>query len=233
MTTDGLPPSRHPSVTAFDATLSQTVDAHATALFPTRSLELQRAAAEAFAQLAERAREAKVDAVRDHDEDAASRLLMGECCAEALCERLRLWIAFREGQMDAAWAHLVQAQVAFEAAIRAHPAGAQFQKLAAEMHALEALVFPPQLFLSTGWVTRASECTVCGAAFGTCDHVQGRVYGGEFAGRHVTDAEPREVSVVKVPDDKMCRAFEMVDEGVRRNVLTWEPCETPNEAGAG
>jgi hypothetical protein len=76
-------------------------------------------------------------------------------------------------------------------------------------------------------VIRRSECSLCGCAFGACDHIEGRVYGGEFARRVVTEAEPREVSFVETPDDKGCRAYTIDSDGVTRNVLTWE--EVPEE----
>src|SRR4051794_14226221 len=115
MTSELPPPSRNAAVLEFDRALHDALELHAKALPPTRSLELKRVASVAFTQLAEQAVRLKRAAVEDGDEDAAARLLMGECFAEGLCEKLRMWTAFREGDMDAAWAHLVQAQVAFEA----------------------------------------------------------------------------------------------------------------------
>jgi hypothetical protein len=180
--------------------------------------------------LRRRAGELKAEARADGDEDAAARLLMGECFVQGLGDRTRLWIAVREGRMNEAWAALVHAQVAFEASIRAHPAGEQFQGLLSEVEALEGIVFPPQTFVSAGMLIRESRCSICERPFGTCEHIQGRVYGGEFAGRIVSEAEPYEISFVDIPDDKMCRAFRAEDsEGVMRCTLTGDPIDEPEQ----
>jgi hypothetical protein len=230
MATEANKTSGHRAVLAFDEELHSTIAAHAKALYPTRALELQRAAADAFADLEKTALSLKSEAVRDGDEDAAARLLMGECIAETLHARLRLWLAFRNGDMDAAWAWLVRAQNAATAGIRAHALGDQLRPLSLELQTIEDLVFPPQMFISTGWITRRSECTICAQPFGSCQHVNGRVYGGEFASRLVTEGEPLEVSVVDVPDDKMCRAYTMTVDGIERDVLTWGLPQTSQAA---
>lgn len=223
-------PSQNPAVIEFDRELHKTLAAHGSALCPSRALELQCAAAAALAELLERGADLKIKAKETGDEDAAARILLGECLIEGLMAGCRLWIAFREGEMDLAWEWMVRAQSAFEAAIRAHPGGAeQARDRLADMEALEVLLFPRQAFLSTGMVIRHSECSLCGAAFGSCDHIEGRVYGGEFARRIVTEAEPREVSIVETPDDKGCRAYTIESDGVNRNVLTWE--EVPRDQG--
>jgi hypothetical protein len=224
MATDLSPPV-HPATTEFDEAFRETIAENAVALHASRSLALQSTAAAAFSDLEATAVELKKQAVRDGDEDAAARLLMGECLADGLKSQLRMWIAFREGRMDDAWSWLVHAQTAFAAAIRAHLAGDQFRHFAEDMSALEVLLFPRQLFLSTAWITRRSQCTLCDAPFGSCEHIHGRVYGGEFAGRLTTEGEPIDVSIVDVPDDKNCRAHAVTADGVQRNVLTWEPTD--------
>jgi hypothetical protein len=223
MSPDEGRPSQNPAVTQFDRELHETLAAHAKALYPSRTLDLQGAAAAAFAALLERGEALKLKAKTSGDEDAAARILMGECFVEGLMASCRLWIAFREGKMNPAWDWMVRAQCAFEATIRAHPAALeQARERLVHMEALEVLLFPRQAFLSTGMVIRRSKCSICGTAFGSCNHVEGRVYGGEFARRVVAEAEPREVSFVETPDDKGCRAYTIESDGVNRDVLTWD-----------
>jgi hypothetical protein len=225
-TEDG--PSQNSAVIEFDRELHEVLAAHGKALYPSRDLELQRSAASALSALLKRGEALKVQAKDSGDEDAAARILMGECLVEGLMASCRLWISFREGEMDNAWEWLIRGQGAFEAAIRAHlDTPPLARERLAHLEALEVLLFPPQAFLSTGMVIRQSECSLCGCAFGSCDHIEGRVYGGEFARRVVTEAAPREVSFVETPDDKGCRAYTIDSDGVNRNVLTWE--EVPRE----
>ena len=221
MATDPAP-SRHPSVVDFDRALRNALEEHAVAFPASRSLALKREAVRAFASLEELAVRLKRVAAADGDENAAARLLMGECFADGVKTRLNMWIAFREGDMEQAWSCLIHAQRCFECAVRAHPSGNQFKESLTELHVLEESLFPKQVFLSTGWITRRSECTLCGASFGSCEHIRGRVYGGEFASRITTEADPVEVSIVDLPEDKMCRIYEITSEDVRRSTLTWE-----------
>ena len=52
---------------------------------------------------------------------------------------------------------------------------------------------------------------------GECDHIQGYVYGGRFAGIRVTEADLRDTSLVDVPADKHCLAFRVTStiDGIR------------------
>ncbi len=116
-------PFCHPAVREFDDALAAALDEHGVALYPSRALSLQRAAAVAFGELEEIAVNLKRSASSDGDENAAARLLMGECFADGLKSRLNMWIAFRENEMDEAWGWLVHGQNALNAAVRAHRSG--------------------------------------------------------------------------------------------------------------
>jgi hypothetical protein len=218
-----------PEVVEFDAAIEAVNDAHAAALPAARSLALQRDAADAYDALVQEASRLKAKVVERGDEDSAARLLCGECAAGALASTLRLWIAFKEGDMKTAWNRMVDAQQAWTGALRAHPIGQQFRRLASVPFQVERVLFPHVAFMSVGMVVRESECTICGETPGECDHVKGRVYAGRFAGVLVTEAELRETSLVDIPADKRCRVEQITENGVTRDTLTWEVVKRPNE----
>ena len=229
-------PAREPDrvdvseIAEFDAAMEAVNDAHAAALPAARSIALQRDAADAYEALIGEAGRLKAKVVARGDEDSAARLLCGECVAGALMSTLRLWIAFKDGDMSTAWNRTVDAQVAWTGALRAHPIGAQFRRLAVVPFQVEHVLFPHIAFLSSGMIVRKSECTICGETPGECDHIRGHVYGGKFAGILVTEAEPREVSIVDVPADKRCRVEQITSDGVTRDTLTWEVLSTSDSA---
>lgn len=206
----------------FDATFEATNEKHAAALPAARHLPLQKAAADAYREVTREALRLKKRVVERGDEDSAARLLCGECAAGAMMSTLRLWIAFKEGDMASAWNRIVDAQQAWSGALRAHPIGQQFRRLAVIPFQAETVLFPHIAFMSVGMIVRQSKCTICGETPGECDHVRGHVYGGKFAGIHVTDAEVRDTSLVDIPADKRCRVERITIDGVQRDALTWE-----------
>lgn len=219
-----------PEVAEFDAAIEAVNEAHAAALPAARSTALQRDAAEAYDALIQEAARLKASVVERGDEDSAARLLCGECAAGGLASTLRLWIAFKEGDMSTAWNRMVDAQQAWTGALRAHPIGQQFRRLAAVPFEVERVLFPHVAFMSVGMVVRKSECTICGETPGECGHVKGRVYAGRFAGILVTEADLRETSLVDIPADKRCRIETITTEGVTRDTLTWEVVSAPADA---
>lgn len=211
-----------PELIEFDATFEATNEKHAAAMPAARHLPLQKAAADAYREVTHEASRLKKKVVERGDEDSAARLLCGVCAAGAMMSTLRLWIAFKEGDMATAWNRTVDAQQAWSGALRAHPIGRQFRRLAATPFQVETALFPHIAFMSVGMIVRQYECTICGETPGECDHVRGHVYGGKFAGIHVTDADLRDTSIVDIPADKRCRVERITMDGVQRDAMTWE-----------
>lgn len=87
------------------------------------------------------------------------------------------------------------------------------------MHMLEELLYPQPLFFSIGVIVEASECSICGAEYGSCDHLAGEAYMGEVCVRMITKLrEVREFSVVEEPANKHCRAYTF-SKGVTRDLV--------------
>jgi len=204
-----------------DQELRSVSEEHGKFRYACRDIDGQRAAGEAFADLANRADAAREAAAMAENEDTASRFLSAQCACEAFAGELRMLVQLKLGDADAAWNLLVQAQRDVAAAVRAHPVGEQFEGLADELHAYERLLFPKQIFMSTGWLIMTSHCSICSSPYGECEHIGGRAYMGQFCARVITEAQPQEVSIVETPEDKQCRVLTIGEGGVTRDVLSW------------
>lgn len=155
------------------------------------------------------------------NEDSANACLALECMLRALGFELAMWLAIKEGNHDVAWDYLIGAQNSASAAARAHPCGANGLKRLPLYAAIEELIFPPQVFMSTGGVVKRQICSICDQAYGDCDHISGRPYAGRFCQIVVTEIDLAEVSFVECPKDKRCRVLEFSEGTGWRNKMTW------------
>jgi hypothetical protein len=192
-----------------------------TFLFATRESALQRDASERMGSLLTHLHALKAEAIRMNDEDRANLLLGYECVAECLIHELTMWIRLKEGTPDAAWDSLVGAQMAAAAAARAHRGFGHLSRQAQRLEAIETIVFPPQVFISTGWIVGYQECSICAAEYGECGHVAGRPYMGKFCAIVAGDLKANHVAIVESPADKRCRITHFDVDGGRRNRMTW------------
>ena len=196
--------------------------------FMTRAVEHQERAADRLEDLKSEAISLKGEAAQAADEDAANRCLCIEKMADALRSQLLMWICLKQDRMDDAWDHLIDAQTQTRSSMQAHDMASHLQAYSERLHAIEELVFPPQVFLSVGGIIRGSRCSVCGEEYEECPHVKGRPYMGELCVREITDFEVREGSIVDTPANKHCRVIRLTDEeGVKRNWMTWREVEEP------
>lgn len=138
-----------------------------------------------------------------------SNLLMGFIChIRSIQSELRAYLHMKGGDMSAAWDAIVDARNASCAATRANSMYVDVCKVRiSRLDEMEKLLFPPQLFLSVGGVAKSSECSICNADYRNCNHVAGRIYNGKFCSRIITKMDLNEVSVVKDPVDRRCRAI--------------------------
>ena len=186
-----------------------------------RASELQQAALEALEQLIPKIAEEKARAVKDKNEDYANMLLGCECVAAVLIAELKMWILLKQEKPDAAWDHLVSAQQASLSAVRAHDGFSHLAFHRQRLEVIEQIVFPPQVFLSVGLITKRQECSVCGCEYEDCEHLAGKPYMGQFCSIVVHETELQEASIVEYPADKRCRVMDFSVEGGKRNRMTW------------
>jgi hypothetical protein len=198
-----------------------------------RADEFQQAQQEHLGDLEQEAHRLKENAVGRRDEGSANQLLSAELILRALTHELQMWVALKERRYAEAWDLLISAQDATQAALQAYPDLDGVDYHVQRLHAIEKVVFPEMMFMSTGYVIDSIECSICGEELGECDHIKGRPYMGRLCHGIVRKIKRiREVSIVHEPADKRCRIFSFSENGVKRDLLTWqvlsEPLDTQN-----
>ncbi len=194
-----------------------------------RDSGLQREACAELEELLEQVALEKAKAISEANEDYANLLLGCEFVSEALAAELQMWLALKSDDPDKAWDQLISAQYLSTLAARAHDRFRHLERHRLRLEAIERLVFPPQVFFSTGMQIRSLECSICGREYEDCEHLAGKPYMGELCClvvREITDVD--HVAVVEQPADKRCRALGIKVEGGTRNRMTWriEPDES-------
>ena len=206
---------------AFIDRLNEAVEGCQVFIYITRDSDLQRQAGTTLnEQLAAIAAE-KADAVRRGAEEYANILLGCQSLATGLKAEIEMWLLLKEGRPDEAWNRLVQAQYALADAIRADAGFGHLTRQLDRLLAIETLVFPPQVFLSSGMIVKNQICTICGQEYEDCEHVKGRPYMGEFCRVRLIPSQVDHVAIVDTPANKRCRIFKFGVEGGYRNRMTW------------
>jgi hypothetical protein len=196
--------------------------------FATRAKEFQLQACEKLAELKERASKIKNEVIASIDNDSANCMLSFEEMINALINELKMWVALKDDDPNSAWGFLVNAQHATRTAMQAHETANHLESYVKRLHALEQLLFPPQLFVSVGLVIENSKCSICGQQYGECDHVKGKAYMGKMCVRIIEKIQEfKEISIVKEPGSKHHRAYQFTDGGVTRDVMTWRSIPPP------
>ena len=186
-----------------------------------RSGELQREACKTLDVQAEKLANEKARAIAARDEGLANLLLGCQCVNTSLLAELRMYLLLKEEKPDDAWDQLVLAQDGAIDATRAHPVFAHLVHQSAKLEAIEQLVFPPQVFISSGFLAANQECSICCAEYGECDHLLGKPYMGKFCHIIARNLSVDHVAIVDSPADKRCRVRSFSVEGGNRNRMTW------------
>lgn len=140
-----------------------------------------------------------------------------------------MWILLKQDKPDEAWERLVAAQMGCIDATRAHRGFAHCVQRLKALEQLERQIFPPQVFMSAGFVANRLDCSVCGERYSKCDHLRGKPYMGEFCEVIHRNIRGDHVAMVKTPADKRCRVVSVKSKDGHRNKLSWET--TPHKEG--
>jgi hypothetical protein len=186
-----------------------------------RDSDLQRDAILTVENLIEEVSKEKSQAINKQNEDYANQLLGCECVCEMLVAELEMWILLKEESPNEAWDRLIDAQMSSANAARAHDGFLHHEEHHRRLVAIEKLVFPPQVFISSGMVVHKQECSICGEDYEQCEHLAGKPYMGEFC--YIIGREPEldDVPVVEDPADKRCRVRNFSVDGGTRDRMTW------------
>lgn len=203
------------------ADFNHTVQSVENLLSIARAGELQREALTLLTSALVGIRSEKAVVVSRGEEDYANLLLGCECVGAALGAELKMWLLLKEEKPDEAWNELVTAQMASVDAVRAHKGFVHLEHHVQRLEAVENLVFPPQVFISSGMLVGYQECSICGGDYDECDHLIGKPYMGKFCCIIARDISLDHVAIVKEPADKRCRVEKFSVEGGVRNRMTW------------
>ena len=187
----------------------------------TRCSKLQRNAIESLNCLRSEVSSLKNEAIEEKKEDLANMFLGYECVCRTLIAELEMCILLKQENPDSAWDKLVIAQGAAIGAVRAHPGFSHLGQHYERLEAIEKLVFPPQVFMSSGMLVEHLECSICNREYEACEHLVGKPYMGEFCQLILRDIKLNHVAIVDHPADKRCRITTAHVEGGVRNTMTW------------
>ncbi len=211
------------SQAAFIASFNGVLQERCVYRYITRDSDLQRTACVELEEMLSIIAAEKAQAINTADEFFANVLLGCERLVSGTIAEIRMWLLLKEGNPDAAWTQLVRAQAGFADAMRADSGFADdVARQLDRLERIETLVFPPQTFLSTGWIVKDEICSICGGDYEDCEHVKGRPYMGRFCTVRLVPAGVDHVALVKDPASKECRAYTIEAEGGFRNLMTFK-----------
>ena len=186
-----------------------------------RCSTLQKPAIESLSDLKDTIGRMKTEAISEKQEEIANILLGYERCVDILIHELKMWVLLKQEDPDKAWNELVAAQDAAIYAVRSHRGFEHVIRHYRRLEQIEKLVFPPQVFVSSGMLIQREDCSICGRDFEDCDHLAGMPYMGKFCYAIVKECDFDHVAVVESPADKCCRVTEFDVDGGTRNRMTW------------
>jgi hypothetical protein len=153
---------------------------------------------------------AKSQVIAYNDEFAANLFLGFECVIGCIMCELRMWIFIKQDKPNEAFDDLIAAQMGASDAIRAHTKFSHLTKNLKRLEDIELLMFPPQVYLSSGFKCARLKCSICGEDYSACDHLKDRPYMGIFCQIIYQEMEVDHVAIVERPSDKRCRVTKIL-----------------------
>lgn len=192
-------------------------------LYYTCGIEFQKESIKELQTLLKETVELKEKMIKIEDEESANTMLSLEYLLKAYINELKMLISLKEDKMNEAWQSLIQAQLSLRSSCQASDIvlGFDARNYVQKLFLIEKLFFPPQLFQSIGGIVESSKCSICNQEYGTCYHVKGRPYMGKLCCRIITSMKIKEVSLVDLPSNKLCRVTSFTDEDHWRDTMTW------------
>lgn len=187
-----------------------------------RAKEFQIESCKKLQILQEKILEIKKIAIECKNENIANRLLYYQFVTQALLYELKMWIAFKENNPEKAWDFLISSQSYLSGAVRAYEVGDLLDPYIEKLHLLEEFLFPNMMFSSVGIEAQKRVCSICKREYETCSHIKGKPYMGELCHIIIEKCKLEEISIVENPANKHCRMTSIKENGVTRNLMTWE-----------
>lgn len=168
-------------------------------------IELQEEAIDKLESMYEKVNERRKDCIKARSEAEANLAWIACCYLEGMKHFMRLWVHCKRDQMESAWDALVSAQERFETGLRLRFNDGFFE-LNRHLYALERLLFPSCVYVSSSFLIENFECSICGTEYGECDHVAMNLYMGEMCVKVVQNLCGMDhIAIVSDPEDKRLR----------------------------
>jgi hypothetical protein len=187
-----------------------------------RSSSLQLEQCFALDVLSDTAALIKQEAARRGEDDHANLFLGFQCVIGAVRSQLLMCLLLKRDMPNEAWDRLVAAQMACLDATRAHAGFVHCEQRLRDLEQLERQIFPPQVFVSAGFVSKRVDCSVCGKGYSKCEHLRGMPYMGQFCEVVHRNIQGDHVALVETPADKRCRVVSFKTKEGHRDRLSWE-----------
>jgi hypothetical protein len=172
--------------------------------FASVDIELQASETQLAYETHKRLEGYRDQAALDLDEPTANAALIGLSAVGALIHEMQMWQLLKADRIEEAWDQLVDAQSNLRFVLR-HRDQRCLIEWSARLLAAEEMLFPPQVFVSSGHTFESADCTICGKVYGDCEHLATRIYMGRVCQMRIYGLVPDHVAIVDDPRDKACR----------------------------
>lgn len=161
----------------------------------------------------------------DHEvERQANELFHFQCFIRSVQSCIETWINIKNSEPESAWHSLMDAIDYKDIALRIQDyEGIRIhEKLLADAR---RVLFPENMvFNSPAFRSTVGDCSICGAPFHSCEHIEEFIYSGRLCRRiNISILEANHSAIVKNPRDPRCIMTERSDEaGCMVNMLSLE-----------
>lgn len=161
----------------------------------------------------------------DHEaEQLANELFHLQCFIRSIQSSLETWINIKNSEPESAWHTLMDAMEYKDIAIRIKDYEG-IQKHEVLLTRARQLLFPEEMvFTSPAFRSTIGDCSICGAPFQSCSHIEDFIYSGRICRRvNFEILEANHAAIVKNPRDPRCIITERSDDdGNMINILSLE-----------
>lgn len=143
-----------------------------------------------------------------------------------------MWIELKNGNHQAAWNRIIDAQEYISVAMRASDDGVSIEEFLEHVRTTEKVIFPGfPVYNSVAQVIKGGICSICEKEFNSCEHIEGRVYWGSLCVRsQVAIVTVDHVAMVDEPRDRRCIITEITeDDGYYHDYMTGEKTKKIDE----
>lgn len=197
-------------------------------LSPARSSSLQLEKCLSLDELIYQIEQFRLQAIERASEADANTFLGFLGSIGGLRSELLMWILLKKDSPNKAWDCLISAQMGYHDASRADPGFSHLTERKSLLETMETSLFPPQSFVSAGFVSSRIDCSICLQRYSKCEHLRGKPYMGKFCEVIHRNPVGDHIALVETPADKRCRITSFRTKDGYRDKMSWDV--TPSDS---